>query len=156
MVLSRPHESDWPLYALLFGVPEIVESLGPVDTRRLFRSDLEHWSWYGWGPWLVFEDDVFAGRGGLHQTDVGGRASVEILYAIMPWAWGRGLATAVAQRAVEQARVLDLPEVVGYTATTNAASRRVLQKVGIRFERQIELGGQPHWFGRLELASARA
>jgi RimJ/RimL family protein N-acetyltransferase len=52
---------------------------------------------------------------------------------------------------VDRARHLGLPEVVGFTMTTNIASQRVLEKAGLRFERVLEHAGLPHWFGRLPL-----
>ena len=43
------------------------------------------------------------------------------------------------------------PELVGYTLTTNVSSRRVLEKAGLQFEREVEHVGLPHWYGRLDL-----
>jgi [ribosomal protein S5]-alanine N-acetyltransferase len=91
------------------------------------------------------------GRGGLERTTVGGAEGVEILYALVPDAWGRGYATEIAVAAAERAGELRLEEVVGFTLTTNVASQRVLQKAGIGFERVIEHAGRPHWFGRLAI-----
>ena len=46
---------------------------------------------------------------------------------------------------------IGLPEVVGFTLTTNVASQRVLEKAGVVYERVLEHAGLPHWFGRLPL-----
>lgn len=47
---------------------------------------------------------------------------------------------------------LGLPEIVGFTLTTNYASQRVLAKIGLRHEQTLEHAGLPHWFGRCPLA----
>jgi ribosomal-protein-alanine N-acetyltransferase len=123
----------------------------------VLAHDRDHWNAAGFGPWAFFETagGRFAGRAGLERTTVGGRPSVEVLYAVRRDAWGRGYATEMAHAAVDRARGLGLPEVVGFTLTTNFASQRVLEKTGLRFERELEHAGLPHWFGRLELTPAR-
>ena len=70
-------------------------------------------------------------------------------YAVRSDAWGRGYATEMALLAVAHARRLGLADVVGFTATTNRASRRVLERAGFRFESLIDHAGLPHWLGRV-------
>jgi RimJ/RimL family protein N-acetyltransferase len=52
----------------------------------------------------------------------------------------------MAIAAVDYARQLALPEVVGFTLITNLASQRVLEKAGLVFECVLEHAGFPHWF----------
>jgi len=119
-------------------------------------ADEGHWKREGFGPWVFFEarTGAFVGRGGLLGTEVGGRLSVEVLYAVRSDLWGRGFATEMARAAVRCARSLRFPEVVGFTLITNQSSRRVLEKAGLRFERELDHAGLPHWFGRLPLTSS--
>jgi [ribosomal protein S5]-alanine N-acetyltransferase len=125
----------------------------PSQAAALARADGDCWAEHGFGPWAFFETVTsrFAGRGGLQPTEVGGRSSVEVLYAVASPLWGRGYATEMARAAVAFARELGLPEVVGFTLTTNVASQRVLQHAGLTFERELEHAGLPHRFGRLVL-----
>ncbi len=89
-------------------------------------------------------------RGGLRRTTVDDSPRVEVLYAVRSDAWGRGYASEIAAVAVAHARALGLTEVLGFTLTTNSASRRVLEKVGMRFDREtFEHAGLPHLLGRL-------
>ena len=55
----------------------------------------------------------------------------------------------MAALAVAQARQLRLSEIVGFTATTNRASRRVLEKIGMRLERTLMRAGVLHVLGRV-------
>jgi ribosomal-protein-alanine N-acetyltransferase len=158
----RPQPGDEPLYAQLFGDPEVGATLWPGElggprsheqSATFLAHDLEHWERDGFGPWVFHADDVFAGRGGLERTEVGGMPSVEVLYAVTAACWGHGYATAMARLAVEHAAELGLPEVVGFAWTANPASVRVLEKAGLVFDREIEHAGLPHWFGRLQRPS---
>src|SRR4051794_39189170 len=146
----RPAPADAPLYDALFGDPVVAAVLLHPPAAKIHADDVADWERDGWGPWLWFEDGAFAGRGGLERTAVGGADSVEGLYALLPAFHGRGLATEIARRSVAHAWALGLPEVVGFARTDNLASIRVLEKAGLRFERELEHAGLPHWFGRLQ------
>jgi RimJ/RimL family protein N-acetyltransferase len=161
---ERPQPWHASAYALVFGDTDVGESLWPGDlggprtreqARGLLAADTGHWKREGFGPWVFFEARMggFVGRGGLQRTQVGGRSSVEVLYAVRRDVWGRGLATEMALTAVQCACRLGFPEVVGFTLTTNVPSQRVLEKAGLRFERELDHAGFPHWFGRLSLTT---
>lgn len=146
-----PAPSDAGDWAALLADPAVGRTLGGVFTRErsdaLLARDIEHWKRDDWGPWACFADGSFAGRGGLERCALG----VEVLYAVPRALWGRGVATAIATRAVAFARELELPELVGYAWIENPASIRVLEKAGLAFEREFEHAGLPHWLGRLAL-----
>jgi len=161
---ERPQCEYAALYAGLFGDAAVAATLWPPhlggartpeQATELLVADMRHWGHVGFGPWVFFEAATgrFVGRAGLERTDVGDRPSVEVLYAVGHDAWGRGYATEMAIAAVECARRLGLPEVVGFTLTTNIASQRVLEKAGLVYERVLEHAGLPHWFARLALGA---
>ena len=74
----------------------------------------------------------------------------------MPDFWGRGLATEIARALLtigfEQ---LALAQLVAFTLATNQASRRVMEKVGFAFERELVHGarGLPHVLYRIDAAT---
>ncbi len=71
----------------------------------------------------------------------------------MPAYWGRGLATEIARRALELARdALGREDVVAFTLPGNRASRRVLAKVGMVYERDVVHAGLPHVLYRTALS----
>lgn len=158
---ERPWREHEQLYVDLLADPRVAATLWPgalggARTPRqaleLLLSDIEHWRREGYGPWVCFErsSGVFVARGGLHGVTVEERRCVEVLYAVRPDAWGRGYASEIAAVAVTRARELGLKEVVGFTLVANAASRRVLEKAGMRFDRDtFDHAGMPHLFGRL-------
>lgn len=62
---------------------------------------------------------------------------VDIGYAFMPQYWGKGYAWEAAQAVLAHARVLGLKRLVATVRPDNAASIRLLEKLGLRYERRI-------------------
>ena len=159
LAARRPCRADEPAYEALLRAPEVeawlrpppLPPFGPHEVRRLLARDLRHWTQHGFGPWALVLDGAYAGRGGLAWTEVAGERAVELPWALVPSAWGRGLATEAARGAVGWARRLGLPEVVSFTLTTNTASRRVMEKAGLEPAGEIVHAGLPHVLYRLAL-----
>jgi ribosomal-protein-alanine N-acetyltransferase len=147
---------DLPAIAAMHQDPRVMATLGGLrsheESERFVAAMAEHWERHGFGLWMAHERETgaFAGRGGLHRVEVLGRPEVEVAYAFLPGFWGRGLATELARESVRVAfSELGLAELVGFTLLENAASRRVLEKLGFRYERDFERAGLPHRLFRL-------
>jgi ribosomal-protein-alanine N-acetyltransferase len=95
---------------------------------------------------------AFVGRGGLRHVEVAGSAEVELAYAVMAAFWGCGLAGEMAAALLRHGG--ERLGLHGITLTTNAASRRVMEKPGFRFERDIAHAGLSHVLYRLGPAQA--
>ncbi len=146
--LHRLHQ-DHRVMATLAGVRSAAE------TRQMLRANLDHWERHGFGLWLFRDpaDGRFVGRGGLRRVHVGGNDEVEVAYALAADSWGRGLATEIARASVAVGfERLGLPDLVCFTLTTNRASRRVMEKAGFGYERDIVHADLPHAFYRLTAA----
>ena len=158
---ERPWREHERLYVNLFTDPAVAATLWPgalggprtpAQAIEMLNEDIAHWRDRRFGPWVFFESStgVFVGRGGLRATTLAEQECVEVLYAVREDAWGQGYATEIALTAIAHARRMGLREVVGLTATTNLASRRVLEKSGMRIDDyQFEHVGIHHWLGRL-------
>lgn len=84
----------------------------------------------GWTIRLVVEDGAVVGHGGFHEPP-GADGVVELGYTVVPWARGRGVATAVVGLLLEQARASDRVRVVrGCTSPANLVSQAVLRHHG--------------------------
>ena len=106
----------------------------------------------GYGLWTLRdrESGAFVGRGGIQPVTIDGVDEVELGYALRPEWWGRGLATEVSRAALKLAfERLELPNVVAFTMPTNARSRRVIERLGFTFERDIVWSELPHVLFRL-------
>jgi len=92
----------------------------------------------GFGHWAMHlrERGAFVGWCGLRDAG----DDVELLYAVVPDAWGRGLATEAARALVSYGfDACRLDRVVAATDAPNVASARVLAKAG--FVRTPDAGG---------------
>jgi ribosomal-protein-alanine N-acetyltransferase len=136
--------------------PRVMATLGGLrsdaQTQQFLRENLRHWDRHGYGLWMfrANADGRFVGRGGLRHVHVGGNDEVELAYALMAAFWGIGLATEMAEAIVTVAfEHLGMENIVAFTLATNQASRRVMEKVGCKFERHIVHAGLPHVLYRI-------
>ena len=155
----RPTPGDAAGYRALLLDPAVQHWLRPrplqpmhaEQAEEILTRDVRHWAEHGYGPWLLRDrgTDALVGRAGLSWTTATGEFAVELAWALLPDRWGAGLATEAARAAVARARSLGIDEVVAFTVPTNLASRRVVEKAGLRYERDFEHVGLPHVLYRL-------
>ena len=144
LVLRRLRPDDLSALYALYRDP-IVRRFFPDGTRTLeeTREELE---WFRGGHprhpelglWATVEraTGAFLGRCGLLPWTIDGRPEVELAYLIDPARWGEGFATEAAHAIVRHAHaVLGIERLIGLIDPENAASVRVAEKVGMRFER---------------------
>ena len=133
----------WP-WAILPSEEQITSSL---------NGKIAHWEHHGFGMWVLHERSTgqFLGRGGPQYTDVLGSRSVEVGWAIVTPRWGEGFATELAIASADAAlRHLQLRDVIAFTLPGNIASRRVMEKAGFTYEREVLHVGLPHVLYRRE------
>jgi RimJ/RimL family protein N-acetyltransferase len=82
-------------------------------------------------------DGAFAGFTGLVWSDVTGTRELEVGWRLARPYWGRGLATEAATAALAYG-LERVPRVVSFTALTNQRSRRVMERIGMRFEGEFD------------------
>lgn len=159
MVLTRMRASDLDDLCRMYRDPQVMATLGGIrsdeQTMALLQRQIAHWDQHGFGRWTAREPGTgrFIGRGGLQRLLVDGREQIEVGYGLMSEFWGQGLATELAAESVRVAfEVLRLPELVCFTLPTNLASRRVMEKVGFRYERDFVYADLPHVLCRLTAA----
>jgi RimJ/RimL family protein N-acetyltransferase len=154
MILERLRLEHGPEQLRLLLDPRVSVTLWPrarypteADVLGGLAAKVDHWDRYGFGMWTARDRETgeLVGRGGLQYTFTAGLNDVEAAWAIVPERWGQGLATELAHACVEAAfGPLDLLEIVAFTLPTNLASRRVMQKSGFVYERDIVHVGLPH------------
>jgi RimJ/RimL family protein N-acetyltransferase len=159
LVAERIGEGHQEELSVLLGDPRVGATLGgtltPARVAAWVVSEDAHWEAHGFGYCLWREKATGAAvaRGGLHCQHVGGRDEVEVGWAVAPDRWGEGLATELGAASARLAfDVVGLDDIVAYTLVGNRASRRVMDKLGFQFEREIEHAGLPHVLYRLAAA----
>ncbi|MCC6744773.1 MAG: GNAT family N-acetyltransferase [Acidobacteria bacterium] len=84
------------------------------------------------------EDGVPMGICGLIKRDW--LDDVDIGFAFLPRFWGRGYAHEAAAAVMDYGRnVLGIGRIVAITSPDNATSARLLEKLGLRFDRMIQM-----------------
>ncbi|HEY6074399.1 MAG TPA: GNAT family N-acetyltransferase [Anaerolineales bacterium] len=123
-----------------------------AGTRAYFNMNVAHWEEHGFGLWMLRDgqDGTVIGRAVLRHLDVDGADEVEVGYGFLPEFWGQGLATEVARACVGIGlERVALSSVVAITLPTNVASRRVMEKARLTYERKISHQGIPHLLFRV-------
>ena len=126
----------------------------PDHARASLAAFIAHWERWRFGVWTVLlPGGEVIGHAGVQHTTIAGRPEIEVLWFIHPDHWNRGYATEMAREAARVAfDVLECDDVIAFTVHGNAASRAVMEKLGITYERDLEHAGLPHVLYRLTRA----
>jgi ribosomal-protein-alanine N-acetyltransferase len=128
------------------------EVISKERAEGAIKEALQDFERYGFGLWVAEEGEALIGFCGLRHLDHG--PQVEILYGISPSRWGRGFATEVAVEVLRYGfHRAGLDRIVGIADMENAASRRVLEKIGMTFDEQVlhEGRAEAHYSIRQEM-----
>lgn len=157
LYLRQFEKDDLFAYHEIMGQPEIGFWLGQPNgfpfekTHDLLKSHMAHWLERGYGPWAVISKSTqkLVGHCGLkYRPKFDG---VELLYTLDHQLWGQGLITEAADAVVSLAfQSIGLSRLISFTQPHNQASRRVMEKQGFRFTKDIVHSGLPHVFYELK------
>ncbi len=144
----RQFSSDDAEFILeLLNEPSFIHFIGDRKIRSLDgakvyikNGPVASYAQHGFGLYLVElkETGDFIGMCGLIKRDT--LDDVDIGYAFLPKFWSKGYAVESALAVKEYARkVVGLKRIVAITDPQNMASIRVLEKIGMTFEKMIKL-----------------
>lgn len=143
-LLMRPFcVEDLDALTRILSKPEVMRYIADgqprsqEQTRATLQRILQHWERYGFGWWaLVYTvDNCLAGWGGLKRLDEE-LPEVEVLYMLDTPYWGKGLATEAAQASLRYGfETLKLDRIVALAYPENLASQRVMEKIGMHYEK---------------------
>ncbi|SHJ01521.1 GNAT family N-acetyltransferase [Lutispora thermophila] len=112
------------------------------EVKKFLDSISKHWEEKEYGIWAVIEKNSgkIIGHCGLNyvkQND-----EVEVLYGFGKEHWGLGYATEAAGAAlVFGFDKIGLNRIVAFAKIENIASRRVIEKIGLKYIKDIEIFG---------------
>ena len=107
-----------------------------AETRSRLDAILAHWEEFGYGYWAVTMQGTngIIGECGLRTWMEWGETELHYIFASAHW--GRGLATEAASAVLRHGfGELGLARIVAFAAPGNGESFRVMEKLGMRFER---------------------
>ena len=135
--LFQPQDLDE--LASMFSNPEVMRYVadgkpaGRDVAEKALTSVIDHWRRHGFGRWAAEDKETrqFVGFGGLRSLF----GMPEVVYHFAPAHWGKGLATELARASLrygfEEHR---FEKIVAIAKPENAASIRVMEKVGMHYE----------------------
>ena len=146
LVLRRVTADDVDNLVELDGDPEVMHFIngGRPTPREEIASDVlpaflgYYERFAGYGFWAVEEKATGQFVGWFHFRPAKDARSgeVELGYRLRRSAWGQGYATEGSRALIEKGFAeLDVHRVVAFTMVVNVASRRVMEKAGLRYVR---------------------
>ncbi len=111
-----------------------------AEVENWLRRHINSYIMYHHGLWAVIrkEDDVFIGDCGISMQQIEGKMLPEVGYRINKAFWNMGYATEAAKACLKYAfNKLNYNKVYSYTDKANIPSRKVAEKIGMKFLREF-------------------
>ena len=111
----------------------------------------EHWQKHGFGDWAVTAkaDGELLGHCGLNFVPE--VSEVEVEYALAKAYWGRGIASEAARASLKFGfEILRLPRIIALADPQNIASWRVMEKVGLTYQKEVFFFGMQLVYYQIE------
>jgi RimJ/RimL family protein N-acetyltransferase len=141
-----PDEADLPFLRALLADPRVGETMGgvrgPDEVAEILAHHRATWAQDGFGYWIWRDRETGepVARGGPSRATVEGEPVVELGWVVAPRRWGEGLGTEIGRASIDAAARLGVEQVVAYTLPHNTASRRVMEKLGMTYDRTFVHG----------------
>jgi ribosomal-protein-alanine N-acetyltransferase len=134
---------DWKEFRKLTMDPLVVRYLGTGEpwpderVQEFVARQCENWEKHRFCLWKLLpkDSDTLIGICGLQRLP--GGPDVEIGWWLAPSYWGQGLASEAARHALAYGfEVSNLERIVAIAQAANRDSLRVMERIGMRFERE--------------------
>lgn len=159
----RPMRAD-DVDALLaiFADPKVMAAFHtpPFDRAQMMQwvqRNLDHQATHGYGLFSVLSkaNGLLIGDCGLELIEVEGAHVAELGYDFRSDYWNQGYATEAAQTVRDYAfQQLQLPSLISLMRVGNMPSRRVAEKIGMRYVGDITRYRHQYWQYRLDHETA--
>ena len=153
LILRTWESNDASAAFAIWGDPEVMRYVGDPfadlkTARRALEGAADAQQRHGVCLWAVIEKatDEVVGACGFHFVAEG--PELELAFHFRRAHWGRNLATEAVRSCLHYAtETLGAKRIIAGVEIGNAASRRVLEKTGFRFERLDRIGDvEEEWF----------
>jgi len=153
LILREIRDTDEDGFFAMDSNPDVHRYLGnkPIKTieeiRQYIRSLQQQYLENGIGRWAAIEKSSgqFIGWSGLklnREGENGHSGYYDVGYRLIPKYWGQGYASESAKAAIEYGFTkMGMTEIIGTAHEENKASRRALEKCGLKFVEQFETRG---------------
>ncbi|MEB3282871.1 MAG: GNAT family N-acetyltransferase [Lyngbya sp.] len=144
LIIREFEREDFQELAPILAHPQVMKfsSAGVLSisaTQAKIQNFIKSYEIYGFGKWaVIFKDNnQLIGYCGIAIETIDNQDEPEIGYRLAPQFWGQGLATEAASAAINYAfEQYSLPDILGIVERENTASVRVLEKLGMHYQRK--------------------
>lgn len=146
LLLRDWKEEDFVVFSEMNSSPSVMKyflhPLSEEESLVLFDAVRSDFLRYGYGGYAVEQksDGAFVGFTGFHNFsfDVDFAPGIEIAWRLKQEYWNRGYATEAAKACLDYAKEnLPFTTVWAFIALPNKPSQRVMQKIGMEFEKNF-------------------
>lgn len=147
LILRQLTTDDAEFILGLLNEPSFIRNIGDRNVRTIddacayiMNGPVTSYAKNGFGLYLVQlrETGESIGMCGLIKRDT--LEDVDIGYALLPRYWSKGYAVEAARATMAYGKdVIGLKRLVGIVDPTNEGSIRVLEKIGLRYEKMVRL-----------------
>jgi RimJ/RimL family protein N-acetyltransferase len=149
LLLRELRAGDFPAFAANSADSVAMQHFasGIVDRRiawRQFLAAAGTWLVHGVGWWALElrETHEVVGQVGAFRRELSPDGELELGWVVFRAFWGRGLASEAARGAMAYAfDVQKADRAIAQIAPSNEPSIRVAERIGMRFERDVDFGG---------------
>ena len=147
LILRMFTPDDLDALDVIFSKPDVMKFLGAqgepmsrVETETALLSMIKHWERHGYGRLAVIskEDQKLIGCAGLRNY----QADAELVFVVDEQYWGQGLATEIALACLRFGfEKHNFNKIIAFARPQNTASRKVIEKIGMRFVQETVVFG---------------
>ena len=149
LIFRKFDDDDLPLLIEQRSDPDVNKYLGgparqnPDALATRIRFYMECYDKFGFGmcPMILKETGEIIGTAGIQPLEDTGE--IEVGYSLIKSYWGRGLGTEAARGWMKYGFETGLDRIVAVANEPNTASRRIMEKLGMRYEKTEVHYGEP-------------
>ncbi len=143
LLLRNQQPEDIEVLAKMFADEEVMRFIGDGKTypRSAAEQSIAKWNDYerkhGFTSWAIVrkEDNAFIGKCGFNYLP--DNSDIELAYMLDEPYWGNGYASEIAKATLEYGiNKLNLKRVVALVYPQNSPSIRVIEKTGMKYEKE--------------------
>lgn len=130
-----------------FASPGVYLARDPNDLLAKIQQRITTYTQHGISKFPIFRksDGAFVGTCGADFFELDGRQELEMGYRLLLASWGQGYATEAATAMLQYLfQRVGARSVFGFAVVQNAASVKVLEKIGFHYQKPITYAGVEH------------
>lgn len=144
LILREFQQKDLHQLATILANPQVMKFsptgiLSTCQTQAKIDSFINSYEVFGFGKWAIIfkQSNQLIGYCGIAIEKIDNVNQREIGYRIDPNFWGKGLGTEAASATIQYGfEQLRFPYILGMVERANTASVRVLEKLGMKYEKE--------------------